>query len=156
MPAQSFQSPSACLAARLVAAGTAAAAAAGAAAAARSQPLVSADRCVSLLLNMGALARHTSEEGTYLLSVPGAGAVIKGISAGRQELLGLLRKKKYGEVSEALLRSNGKLRHSVLSIDMHLRDLLGCGAVSRVATTVGPLIKLTSVGLAQGTRYKHR
>lgn len=46
------------------------------------------------------MSRHTGDAGTYMLSVPGLGPVVKAITAGRREVQGLLARKKYKEAPE--------------------------------------------------------
>ncbi len=103
---------------------------------------------VTLLLQSCCLVRHTGQgvgaaggQSCYLFSMPGAGPAVRGISAGRKEIIDALKRKKHPEMLESQLVQK-KLKASPLGIQWHLRDLLGTLAVVRMQTTVGPLIRV--------------
>ena len=73
--------------------------------------------------------------------MPGAGAAVRGISAGRKEIIDALKRKKHPEMLESQLLQK-KLKGSPLGITWHLRDLLGSASVMKMQTTVGPLIRV--------------
>eukprot|EP00798_Chlamydomonas_sp_ICE-L_P030461 gene30461-35472_t len=83
------------------------------------------DLQVSILLNLGMLARHPADTGSYLFCVPGMGVIVKSILAGRKELLSFIKRKKYKEIAEKQLLKTPQLRSSKLSMEYHLKDLLG-------------------------------
>ncbi|KAG7671681.1 hypothetical protein Ndes2526B_g07431 [Nannochloris sp. 'desiccata'] len=103
---------------------------------------------VTLLLQACCLTRHTGQgigaaggQGCYLFSMPGAGAAVRGISAGRKEIINALKRKRHPEMLESQLVQK-KLKGSPLGIWWHLRDLLGTAAIVKMETTVGPLIRV--------------
>ena len=52
-----------------------------------------------------------------------------------------LQRRQYKEIPEKELEKR-KLQRSVLSMQFHIRDLLGSGALLRLDTTVGPVLRL--------------
>ncbi|KAL6753597.1 serine-threonine protein kinase 19-domain-containing protein [Haematococcus lacustris] len=65
------------------------------------------DDQVSVLLQLGVLARQPQEDDTYSFSVPGAGPVIKSVLAGRKELKAWLARRQHQEVAEKVLIGSG-------------------------------------------------
>ncbi|GAX80031.1 hypothetical protein CEUSTIGMA_g7470.t1 [Chlamydomonas eustigma] len=106
-----------------------------------------ADASLSVLMQLGVLSRHPSEEGWYMLCVPGIGRAIQAIKDGRKELEGLLKQRVYREIPEQQLLFKTKLKKSPLPVSFHLRDLLGYGALERIKTPGGSVIKLVKKSL---------
>ncbi len=77
--------------------------------------------------------------------MPGAGPAVRGVGAGRKEILDALSRRKHPEMLAAHLAKR-KLRGSPLGVPWHLRDLLGAGVVIQIDTTVGPLIRVAKRG----------
>ena len=105
------------------------------------------ERHLGLLLQHCCLTRQVptgagrGAVGGYVFCMPGAGAAVKGVDAGRREILAALRRRKYPEMLEAELEKR-KLRQSPLGMRWHVRDMLGGGALVRTSTTVGALIRV--------------
>eukprot|EP00887_Chlorella_sp_A99_P002948 scaffold24.g2948.t1 len=91
---------------------------------------------VSLLLSHGFLTRHTAGADGYLFSLPGAGAAVRSVAAGRAELLAALARRRPPEALERDLLKR-RLARSVLGVAWHLRDMVGGGALLRQPTTLG-------------------
>ena len=100
-----------------------------------------AQQAVEVLDNAGLVLRKDAN--SYLFAVPGIGALQGQMLHGRQELLQVMSRKKFGEM---LARDAEKisLKHSALGARFHLRDLVGRGNVELVDTTTGPLAKVIS------------
>eukprot|EP00245_Coleochaete_scutata_P004602 TRINITY_DN17349_c0_g1_i1.p1 TRINITY_DN17349_c0_g1~~TRINITY_DN17349_c0_g1_i1.p1 ORF type:complete len:243 (-),score=33.65 TRINITY_DN17349_c0_g1_i1:119-847(-) len=60
---------------------------------------------------------------------------------GREEIVGLLKKRKYREMLQSELEKR-KLRFTELGMRFHLRDMLGSTTLLSIPTNVGPLIRL--------------
>ncbi|PNW81265.1 hypothetical protein CHLRE_07g348951v5 [Chlamydomonas reinhardtii] len=130
-------------------AGSAAARQAAAAAADAAGPSTAAEMedVVSLLLHLGCLGRHTDGDAdAYVLAVPGAGKVVKSIADGRRELLMWLSKRQHQEAQEKTICET-RLQRSCLPPLYHIRDLVGRGSARRIEAAVGPMIKLTPLGV---------
>lgn len=123
------------------------------------------ERCVDVLLQSCCLTIYThgskaaySEQTSYLFSIPNAGKAIRGIGAGRKELLNIFRRRKPPEILEADLvlerRRVGKksysLKSSPLGISWHVRDLLAHGLLVRRQSSMGPVL----CEVKQSTREK--
>ncbi|EFN53649.1 hypothetical protein CHLNCDRAFT_36320 [Chlorella variabilis] len=100
---------------------------------------------VSLLLSQGLLTRHTGGPDGYLFSMPNAGAAVRSVAAGRQEILSLLQRRRQPELLEAELLKR-KLQRSVLGVRWHVTDMVGGGALLRIPTAVGPLLRAAKRG----------
>ncbi|PSC67391.1 Serine threonine-kinase 19 [Micractinium conductrix] len=100
---------------------------------------------VSLLLNRGFLTRHTASADSYLFSMPSAGAAVRSVAAGRQEILSLLQRRRHPEVLESELEKK-KLQRSVLGVRWHVADMAGGGVLLRLPTAVGPLLRVAKRG----------
>lgn len=107
---------------------------------------------ITLLLQACCLTRHTGQgvgasggQRCYFFSMPGAGAAVRGISAGRKEIIDVLKRKKHPEMLESQLVQK-KLKGSPLGMGWHLRDMLGTAALVKMQTTVGPLIRVLHKG----------
>ncbi|WIA16353.1 hypothetical protein OEZ85_013051 [Tetradesmus obliquus] len=83
--------------------------------------------------------RHAPD--SLMFTVSGAAAFVKSVVAGRQELLQMLKRKKYQEVLEKELMCVA-LRGSCLTPAFHVRDLQGRGLVACMDTTAGRLVRL--------------
>lgn len=66
-------------------------------------------------------------------------------AAGRQEILSLLQRRRQPELLEAELAKR-KLQRSVLGVRWHLADMVGSGALLRLDTPVGPLLRVAKRG----------
>ena len=75
-----------------------------------------------------------------MFALPGAGAAVRSVEAGRQEILGALARRRHPELLEAALAKRG-LRRSVLGVRWHVREMVGAGSLLRIDTTVGPLLR---------------
>ncbi|KAG2437129.1 hypothetical protein HYH02_011385 [Chlamydomonas schloesseri] len=107
-----------------------------------------AEDMVSLLLHLGCLGRHTDGDAdAYVLAVPGAGKVVKAVADGRRELLLWLSKRQHQEAPEKTI-CEMRLQRSCLPPLYHVRDLVGRGSARRIEAAVGPMIKLTPLGVA--------
>lgn len=95
---------------------------------------------VTVLLNCGLIARHPAHINTFLFGVPDVGPLVLAIRKGREELLGLVSRRKYSEIFEKEVTGR-KLQRSHLDMTFHIRDLIGLGDIHRVATTSGPLLR---------------
>lgn len=104
---------------------------------------------MSILLREGLLTRAFSAGGgdagpasaSYLFSLPHAGAAVRSVADGGREVLGMLRRRAQRQIPERELLKR-PLRRSVLGLRWHLRHLLGSGALERVESTVGPILRL--------------
>ncbi|KAG2429895.1 hypothetical protein HXX76_010675 [Chlamydomonas incerta] len=107
-----------------------------------------AEDVVSLLLHLGCLGRHTDGDAdAYVMAVPGAGKVVKSVADGRRELLMWLSKRQHQEAPEKTI-CELRLQRSCLPPLYHIRDLVGRGSARRIEAAVGPMIKLTPLGVA--------
>lgn len=66
-------------------------------------------------------------------------------AAGRQEILSLLQRRRQPELLEAELLKR-KLQRSVLGVRWHVTDMVGGGALLRIPTAVGPLLRAAKRG----------
>ncbi|KAM7496110.1 hypothetical protein LguiA_020524 [Lonicera macranthoides] len=99
------------------------------------------DEHISLLINAGLLTRQLIDQTMYWFAIPNIGAVLKGLSQGRKELLSFLNRRKYKEMMLAPLEKK-RLRLSVLDMRFHLRDLIGSGHLKSVQTPSGIVIRV--------------
>jgi serine/threonine-protein kinase 19 len=113
------------------------------------------DRSIDALLRSCCLTIYTQgntaaygEETFYLFSMPNAGKAIRGIGAGRKELLSIFRRRKPPELLEAHLlfkEKGGKnkfaLKTSPLGMSWHIIDLLAHGLLVRIQTSMGPVLR---------------
>ena len=68
---------------------------------------------------------------------------MKSIVKGRQELLAFLKKRKHSEIHEKDLFSKRlRLKHTLLGVHFHLRDLLGRGCLTKVQSAAGVFFRL--------------
>ncbi|PKI41133.1 hypothetical protein CRG98_038661 [Punica granatum] len=100
------------------------------------------DQHVSLLINGGVLIRQLIDPDMYWFAIPSIGSVLKGLSQGRKELLGLLSRKKYKEMMMATLEKK-RLRLSPLDMRFHLRDLIGSGHLKTISTPTGLVVRVS-------------
>jgi serine/threonine-protein kinase 19 len=111
------------------------------------------DAHVALLLREGCLVRATRPGAggaggggeVYDFALPCVGPAVRAVRAGREELLGVLRRRRGGEAPEAAL-ARVRLRASPLGVRFHVRDLLGSGALLRVHTPAGPMLRVARRG----------
>ncbi|WIA36552.1 hypothetical protein OEZ86_007844 [Tetradesmus obliquus] len=103
--------------------------------------LGSAEVILRRLLSAELVCRDRHAPDSLMFTVPGAAAFVKSVVAGRQELLQMLKRKKYQEVLEKELMCVA-LRGSCLTPAFHVRDLQGRGLVACMDTTAGRLVRL--------------
>ena len=73
-----------------------------------------------------------------------SGSLYKGITKGRQELLRLIKRTKYGELSEKALRKK-KLRHSPLGMAFLLQDAVGAELLTKFTIGSGTFYKVAKL-----------
>lgn len=61
-------------------------------------------------------------------------------TGGRAEILALLQRRRHPELLEAELAKR-RLQRSVLGVGWHVADMVGAGALLRIPTAVGPLLR---------------
>ena len=101
------------------------------------------DADLSHLLAAELLSRDPVHPGRLAFTVPGAAAAVRSLVGGRSELLGVLKRKRFGEALEKELLKL-RLRRSAFGVRFHLRDLLGRGSVERAETPAGAVIRLVA------------
>lgn len=106
-----------------------------------AQAVAVSDAHLSLLLHEGFLVRHSHGSEGYLFSMPGGGPAVRSIREGRAEIVQALQRRQYTEIPERDLEKR-KLQRSLLGVRFHVRDMLGSGALLRLQTTVGPVLRL--------------
>eukprot|EP00245_Coleochaete_scutata_P004603 TRINITY_DN17349_c0_g1_i2.p1 TRINITY_DN17349_c0_g1~~TRINITY_DN17349_c0_g1_i2.p1 ORF type:complete len:294 (-),score=47.37 TRINITY_DN17349_c0_g1_i2:119-1000(-) len=99
------------------------------------------EKHVSFLINAGLLMRKMVDGSAFWFSIPDAGSLLKSLVRGREEIVGLLKKRKYREMLQSELEKR-KLRFTELGMRFHLRDMLGSTTLLSIPTNVGPLIRL--------------
>ena len=67
------------------------------------------------------------------------------MAKGREELLGVVSRRRYSEMFERDWEGR-KLQRSLLDTRFHIRDLVGSGALERIETTAGPLLRAIKRG----------
>ncbi|CAM8923090.1 unnamed protein product [Rhodiola kirilowii] len=100
------------------------------------------DDSISLLINAGLLTRKLIDPNLYWFAIPNIGAILKGLSQGRKELLSLLKRTKYKEMMLATLEKK-RLRYSPLDMRFHLRDLIGSGLLKTAQTATGIVVRVS-------------
>eukprot|EP00898_Chlorokybus_atmophyticus_P009177 jgi/Chlat1/9260/Chrsp99S08487 len=85
--------------------------------------------------------RQLADTGSFWFAIPSVGPVLKSILKGRQELTGMLARRRYREMLQTDIEKK-KLRYSVLGARFHMRDMMGSGVLLATPTTVGPLMRL--------------
>lgn len=93
------------------------------------------------LAEKGLLALHRIV-GKWLPSIPGAGSFVKAHMLGRRALLRALRSSRYREMLQSELEKRRLPLRSKMSMEHFILDLVGSGAVVRVASPTGPVIRL--------------
>lgn len=94
---------------------------------------------ITLLMKIGLFTMKDSY--TYYFNAPGAGQFITEVKGGREEIVSVLKRKKYREIMLHTLRER-KLKKSSLALDWHIRELLGLGTAEITQTSNGPMLKL--------------
>ncbi len=104
-----------------------------------------ADAALRCLFEAGLVARAADDAGPDRLWVilPRSSAFLASLEAGRKELVGLLRKRRYHEMPRVELTSRG-LRRTHLSVQFHVRDAVGAGLVQLVPTPAGEFVRLAA------------
>ncbi|VFQ59715.1 unnamed protein product [Cuscuta campestris] len=100
------------------------------------------DEHVSLLINAGLLTGQLIDPNMYWFAIPNVGPVLKGISQGRNELISLLKRKKFKEMTMVTLEKK-RLRLSPLDMRFHLRDLIGSGRLRTVEAPSGLIVRVS-------------
>ncbi|CAM8925558.1 unnamed protein product [Rhodiola kirilowii] len=100
------------------------------------------DDSISLLINAGLLTRKLIDPNLYWFAIPNIGAILKGLSQGRKELLSLLNRTKYKEMMQATLEKK-RLRNSPMDMRFHLRDLIGSGLLKTAQTATGIVVRVS-------------
>ncbi|XP_078439930.1 serine/Threonine-kinase isoform X2 [Wolffia australiana] len=99
------------------------------------------DEHVSLLVNAGFLTRQLVDPDMYWFSIPNVGSVLKGLSQGRKEVMGMLKRRAHGEMMMGVMEKK-RLRFSPLDMRFHLRDLIGSGHLHTAQTPLGLVVRL--------------
>lgn len=81
------------------------------------------------------------DESSLWFAVPGAGEFLKHRVAGRQEVVGALKRAPYKEMLLSKLEIR-PLQKSLFPAQFHVRDIIGAGTAEAVATTAGVLVRL--------------
>jgi serine/threonine-protein kinase 19 len=97
------------------------------------------DKHVSILVKLGLLTIR--DESTFWFGVPNAGLFLDYLVKGREELITMLKRKKYKEMMLHAMEST-PLKKSPLGNIFHIRDLLGSGCAECVMTSNGAMIGL--------------
>jgi hypothetical protein len=77
----------------------------------------------------------------YYLGVPGGGALAQALQAGREELLGKLRRAPGRQLPREYVLAKVRLRSSPLPTIVHLREALGRGLVTVLHLSDGPTVR---------------
>jgi len=77
----------------------------------------------------------------WWLAHPSGGAYVRALTAGRSDLLSVLKRTRYKEELRAVL-ARRRLRGTHLGAAFHVADLVGLGEVTVVATPAGEVIRL--------------
>lgn len=93
------------------------------------------------LAERGLLALHRVV-GKWLPSIPGAGSFVKAHTLGRRTLLRALRCSRYREMLQSELEKRKLPRACKMPMEHFILDLVGSGAVARVTSPTGPVIRL--------------
>jgi hypothetical protein len=102
-----------------------------------------------IFLVSGGFLTLASRHGTVRIAVPGAAAFSSSLSRGRNELLHLLRRRKFHEMLEDLIARKG-LKSSVLLYRLHIYELVGCGWVTTIRHPGGNVaVRCTPKGLGK-------
>ena len=81
--------------------------------------------------------------GSYWAAIPNAGAFMRELRCGREELLRAIKRSKYKEQPESTLAGR-RLRTSALGAPYHLADIIGADIVAVTRTTTGALLRIRS------------
>lgn len=98
---------------------------------------------IDLLTKAGAVASRDAF--TLWFTPVGCGTLLHEAVSGREELMTIVGRYKFGEVLVREL-SKKRLRGSSLGVRFHLRDMVGRGLVELIETTSGPMVKLVTAG----------
>jgi serine/threonine-protein kinase 19 len=94
---------------------------------------------LALLMKLGLfLSKSVSE---LYFNVPESGRFVMSVKNGRIELQSILGRKKYKEMMLHTLRER-RLKKSHLSIDWHIKELMGLGLVQLIQTSNGIMVQL--------------
>lgn len=104
---------------------------------------ITIENALLFLITEGYLARDTSNISNYIFTMPVGATVLKSIVGGRKEVLAIITKKRFKEMSEKELLKKKVLRSSVLGMHFHLRDMVGNGMLVKMNTTVGAMYRCT-------------
>jgi serine/threonine-protein kinase 19 len=102
---------------------------------------ITIDKALLFLITEGYLARDTINICNYIFTMPVGSTVLKSIVSGRKEVLAIITKRRFKEMSEKELLKKRVLRSSVLGMKFHLRDMVGIGMLVKMDTTVGAMYR---------------
>lgn len=93
------------------------------------------------VIRRGGMGSTRSSIEEFCFALPYCGEFVRSIDTGRCELINIIRRSRHGEMLGSKL-DNVKLRKSSMSVQWHVKDLLGSGDLERLETTVGTLFRL--------------
>lgn len=99
------------------------------------------EKHIDVLIRFSLLRRESP--GWFAFAIPYAGRAINSIVKGRRELVGLVKRRRFGEILLSKAESI-RLKRSILSTQFHLKDLIGSGELESTDTTVGPVLRLST------------
>jgi len=102
---------------------------------------ITIDKALLFLITEGYLARDTINICNYIFTMPVGSTVLKSIVRGRKEVLAIITKRRFKEMSEKELLKKKVMRSSVLGMKFHLRDMVGSGMLVKMDTTVGAMYR---------------
>lgn len=91
------------------------------------------------------IPRNNSQGGEtqelFGFKMPHSGEVVRSIVSGRNEILSKIKRKKNGEILVSKMNTI-PLQKTCLTMEWHVKDLVGSGLVHVVQTTVGPSLRV--------------
>jgi len=97
------------------------------------------ERAVQLLLDVGVLLRRDVD--TFWVTLPRIGLLVRSLTAGRRELIQVLRRAPYAEMYREELCAH-RLKSTHLTVPFLLRDMLGCAMLKEVEAPGGMIIRI--------------
>jgi len=73
--------------------------------------------------------------------MPNSGEVVRSVVSGRNELISKMKRKKNGEILASKMNTIA-LHKTCLTMEWHMKDIVGSGLVHVVQTTVGPALRV--------------
>ncbi|CAB3983728.1 Hypothetical predicted protein [Paramuricea clavata] len=98
------------------------------------------EKDITVLVKSGLL--QCRDVGSWWLGIPGAGVFMKHFTKGRQNILRMIRKRKFKEILQRDLETYKV--NSKLGIQYHIYDIIGAELVQSIETTSGSLLRLES------------